>query len=96
MRVKIPSNRPFPVCGVFQTVPGATALLEDKTSKTGRSSTEHNAWWMPQEWARERRIGAYGTDWQFEPEVEEMREKELEVAKKPNVEQIRTCNFVRL
>lgn len=69
--------------------------LVGKRLKHHSKTPEHVAWWMPQEWARERRIGAFGHQWTFQEDEIIDREKELETSRNPNVEKIRTSNFIR-
>ena len=64
--------------------------------KQRKRTPEHDAWWMPQEWAQERRIGAYGSPWTFKEDELRDRQRELETSRNPNVEKIRTSNFIRL
>lgn len=45
---------------------------------------------MPRDWAQERGIGKYG------PISEKSKDRELEIAKEANVEQIRMSRFVPL
>ncbi|XP_039268598.2 uncharacterized protein LOC120343475 [Styela clava] len=75
----------------------------DKSHKTRkwrqivRERDEVNAWWMPKDWAKERGIGNYGKNQRdSDKDCEAKKEKELEIAKDANVEQIRMSKFVPL
>ena len=64
------------------------------TQNRRNNAPEHNAWWMPREWAEDRHIGAYRNEWTFDDENLE-RQKSVEISRQPNVEKIRTNNFIR-
>ena len=61
------------------------------------NSPEHEAWWMPKEWAQERGIGAYRSDMACEENERQARKRVHQIPRNnSNVEKIRTGNFIRL
>ncbi|XP_078493072.1 uncharacterized protein LOC100186489 [Ciona intestinalis] len=66
-----------------------------KLRRQSAKPNDHDAWWMPREWAQERCIGAFGRGFVFEAEKVKEREKEAGILKEANIEKIRTCNFIR-
>ena len=61
------------------------------------SPPEHEAWWMPKEWAQERRIGAFRNEWSYEQNDRSTRQRAHQIPKNNhNVEKIRTGNFIQI
>uniref|UniRef100_F6ZD80 Uncharacterized protein n=2 Tax=Ciona intestinalis TaxID=7719 RepID=F6ZD80_CIOIN len=75
--------------------PIARSSSAAKLWRQSSTPNDHDAWWMPREWAQERCIGAFGRGFVFEAEKVKEREKEAEILKEANIEKIRTCNFIR-
>uniref|UniRef100_H2ZIP6 Uncharacterized protein n=1 Tax=Ciona savignyi TaxID=51511 RepID=H2ZIP6_CIOSA len=77
-------------------VHAARSTSSSKLWRQSTSSSDHDAWWMPREWAQERCIGAYGLGWKFEEDENMERERDTQTVKEANIEKIRTCNFILL
>jgi len=56
---------------------------------------QHNVWWMSEDYAKERKIGAYQQNMQFPEDAKQEREAHLNISRQRNAEPIRTNNFIR-
>ncbi|XP_076825867.1 uncharacterized protein LOC143471311 isoform X1 [Clavelina lepadiformis] len=81
---------------VKATPTSSTQIQRRWRQSATETPTEHDAWWMPREWARERGIGAYAKTRHFNELDALEREQAVQLSKNANVEKIRMCNFIKL